>query len=196
MSKAQEHPLVIAARHLADELERFEVLSAELARMPINSEKSLQRARQGLEACAEHEAKLAETLRGFAQAMQQTQAAQARCIELGSAAAGRIQERQAQRAELQQRLARLGQNAREVSAPVASLPEGSAGMSSHMLGPLQEVERRLDAVIAEAGEVSAVAQRDDWTDLQRDTQALQQQLQALRNKILLLRRKLAETAAS
>jgi hypothetical protein len=187
---------VVAARQLAEELERFEALSGELERMAINSEKSLQRARQGLEACAEHEAKLAERLRGFALAMQETQAAQLRCIEQASAATGRIQERQAQRAELQRRLAVLGQNAREVSAPVASLPEGSTAVSGDMLGPLQEVERRLDAVIAEAGDVRSTAQREDWHDLQRDTQALEQQLQALRNKILLLRRKLAQAAAS
>ena len=196
MSKTQENPLVVAARQLAEELERFESLSGELERMAINSEKSLQRARQGLEACAEHEAKLAERLRGFAQAMQETQAAQLRCIEQASAATGRIQERQAQRGELQRRLAVLGQKAREVSAPVASLPEGSTAVSGDMLGPLQEVERRLDAVIAEAGDVRSTAQREDWHDLQRDTQALEQQLQALRNKILLLRRKLAQTAAS
>jgi DNA repair exonuclease SbcCD ATPase subunit len=196
MSKTQENPLVVAARQLAEELERFETLSGELERMAINSEKSLQRARQGLEACAEHEAKLAERLRAFAQAMQETQAAQLRCIEQASAATGRIQERQTQRAELQRRLAVLGQNAREVSAPVASLPEGSAAVSGDMLAPLQEVERRLDAVIAEAGEVRSKAQLEDWHDLQRDTQALEQQLQALRNKILLLRRKLAQSAAS
>jgi hypothetical protein len=196
MSKVQESPLVIAARQLALELERFETLSAELGRMAINSDKSLQRARHGLEACAEHEDKLALSLQGFAQALQQTQAAELRCIEAARAAAGRVQERQTQRADLRRRLAELGENARQVSAPVASLPEGSAGMSSDMLGPLQEVERRLDAVIAEAGEVYDTAQRDDWNDLQRDTQALQHQLQALRNKILLLRRKLAQTAAS
>jgi hypothetical protein len=196
MSKVQESPLVIAARQLASELERFETLSTELGRMVINSDKSLERARRGLEACAEHEGKVAQSLQAFAEALQQTQAAQLGCIEVARAAAGRVQERQAQRADLQRRLAELGQNAREVTAPMSSLPEGSAGMSSDMLGPLQEVERRLDAVIAEAGDVYHAAQRDDWNDLQRDTQALQHQLQALRNKMLLLRRKLAETAAS
>jgi hypothetical protein len=196
MSKVQESRLVMAARQLTDELERFEALSAELGRVAINSDKALHRARQGLEACAEHEAKLAESLRGFAQAMQDTQAAQVRCMELASAAAARVQQRQEQRAELQRRVAVLGQNAREVSAPVASLPENPEGASSDTLGALQEVERRLDAVIAEASEVCDTAQRDDWNDLQRDTQALQQQLQALRNKVLLLRRKLAQTAAS
>lgn len=196
MSKLQESQLVIAARQLTDELERFEAQSAELGRVAINSDKSLHRARQGLEACAEHEAKLAQSLRGLAQAMQDTQAAQLRCMELAGAAAARVQERQAQRAELQRRLAVLGQNAREVSTPVASLAESAEGAPSDALGPLQEVERRLDAVIAEAGEVCDAAQRDDWSDLQRDTQALQQQLQALRNKLLLLRRKLAQNAAS
>ena len=196
MSKVQENPLVIAARQLVEELQRFEAQSAELSRSAINSDKSLQRARQGLETCAEHEAKLAESLRGFARAMQDTQAAQVRCMELASAAAARVQERQQQRAELQQRVADLGQSARDVSVPVASLPENAEGAPSDALGALQEVERRLDAVIAEAGEVCEAAQRDDWSDLQRDTQALQQQLHALRNKVLLLRRKLAQTAAS
>jgi len=196
MSKTQENLLVLAARQLVDDLERFDAASAELGRSAINSEKSLQRARQGLEACAEHEAKLGQSLRGFAEAMQSTQAAQVRCMEVASAAAARVQQRQEQRAELQRRVATLGQNARDVSAPVASLSEGFAGASDDALGPLQEVERRLDAVIAEASEVCDAAQRDDWNDLQRDTQALQQQLQALRNKVLLLRRKLAQSAAS
>ena len=196
MSQRKDHPLVTAAHQLTDELGRFEAVSAELGRLAINSEKSLQRARQGLEACAEHEARLAESLREFAQAMQATQAAQLQCMEQATTAAKRVQQRQAERAELQQRIATLGQNAREVSAPVAELPEPSESLSSDMLAPLQEVERRLDAVIAEAGELSGLAEQGDWGDLQRDTQSLQQQLQGLRNKVLLCRRKLAQNAAS
>lgn len=196
MSKTQDSPLVNAARQLVAGLERFESLSSELARLAINSEKTLLRARQGLEDCAEQEAKLSENLQSFALAMQETQALQQRCVEQATVAARRVQDRQAQRSELQKRIAALGQNAREVSAPVASLPENLDAVPGSMLGPLLEVERRLDAVIAEAGEVREHAERDDWSDLQRDTQALQQQLQGLRNKVLLSRRKLAEGAAS
>ena len=195
-TKAQERALVTAAQKLAEGLERFEALSTELARLAINSEKTLLRARQGLESCAEQEAKLAEHLRDFAQAMQDTQSAQQRCIDLATAAARRVQERQAQRSDLQRRIAQLGQNAREVSEPVAALPELTDAVPHDMLASLQEVERRLDAVIEEAGEVRSCAERDDWADLQRDTQALQQQLQGLRNKLLLCRRKVAESAAS
>jgi hypothetical protein len=196
MNKTQANALVAAAQQLAEGLERFEALSEELGRLAINSEKSLLRARLGLEACAQQESRLAENLRGFAQAMQAMQLAQQRCIELATSAAERVQQRQAQRAELQQRIGQLGQNAREVSAPVAALPERSDGVPEDMLGPLQEVEQRLDAVIVEAGEVRALAERDDWADLERETQALQQQLQGLRNKVLLCRRKLAQGAAS
>src|SRR5690349_13436 len=104
MTKQQESPLVLAARRLTDDLQRFEEQSGELGRLPINSEKSLQRARQGLEACAEHGTKLAHSLRDFAVAMQEMQAAQQRCMDLTSAAAQRVHQRGTQRASLQERL--------------------------------------------------------------------------------------------
>jgi hypothetical protein len=196
MTKQQESPLVVAARHLTDALQRFQAQSSELERLPINSEKSLQRARQGLEACAEHGTKLAESLRDFATAMQDVQLAQQRCVELSAAATQRVLERQTQRVQLQERLALLGQNAREVAAPVATQPEPSEASSGEMLSNLKEVESRLDAVIAQASELCDQAQRDDWNDLQRDTQSLQHQLQAVRNRVLLWRRKLAPDAPS
>ena len=128
--------------------------------------------------------------------MQSVQTTQHRCMDLTAAAAQRIQERQQQRADLQERLVLLGEKAREVSAPVAALPEASDALSGDMLDPLQEVERRLDAIIAEAAEVCALAQRDDWGDVERDTRSLEQQLQAVRNRVLLFRRKLSKTAPS
>src|SRR5690349_1935312 len=137
MTKQQDSPLVLAARHLTDALQRFQAQSSELERLPINSEKSLQRARQGLEACAEHGTKLAESLRDFAVAMQELQTAQQRCMELTSAATQRVHERQMQRARLQERLLVLGQNAREVAAPVAAVPESSDASSTEALGSLK-----------------------------------------------------------
>src|SRR2546423_15345501 len=104
MSKGSESPLVVAARLLADDLSRFEALSAEVGRQAINSEKSLLRARQSLQACADHETKLAESLRGFALAMQSIQTTQHGCMDSIAAAAKRVQERQEQRAKLQVRL--------------------------------------------------------------------------------------------
>jgi hypothetical protein len=196
MSKSNESPLVVAVRQLDADLKRFEQLSSELLRSQVNSEKSLQRARLALETCSAHEAKLAESLRGFAEAMQGVQTLQHACMDATAQAAKQISERYKERAKLQERLAALGESARAVSAPVTELPASDGSASSQMLGPLGEVEQRLDAVIAEASELCELSRQGDWADLERDTQSLREQLQALRNRVLLTRRKLVSDAPS
>jgi hypothetical protein len=196
MSKSTESPLLSAARTLSDDLQHFEQMSAELGRLVINSEKTLQRARKGLQECSEHEAKLAESLRCFALAMQTMQALQQRCMEQTALATERVRQRQEERVKLQERLQLLGESARDLSAPVAALPEGSEAVPSDALGPLQEVARRLESVIAEATEVTELARQGDWSDLERDTQSLEQQLQSARNRVLIGLRRLAQDAPS
>jgi chromosome segregation ATPase len=196
MSKSNESPLLAAARALADDVARFETLSLELSRMDLNSDKALQRARSGLEACSAHETKLATSLRGFAEAMQAMQDSQRRSMELTAEAAARVRKRQQERAELQQRLIELGARAREVSEPVAQLFASTGEGSPDLLAPLAEVERRLDAVIDDAAAVCELARQGDWSDMERDTQSLREQLQALRNRVLLMRRKLSNDAPS
>ncbi|RYZ09059.1 MAG: hypothetical protein EOO73_04640 [Myxococcales bacterium] len=194
-NKAPESPLVLAARELTEQLARFESQSEELSRLAINSDKALTRACHGLEACSTHEAGLARALRAFAEAMQGVQATQQRCVEVTATTAARIAARQAERMELQTRLAALGESARQVSEPVTQLA-GSGAESGALLGSLQEVERRLEGVIAEATALSEQSRAGDWSDLERDTQGMREQLQSLRNRVLLMRRKLADSAPS
>jgi len=193
MNKKAESPLLLAAKALSDDLSRFEALSTELGHLSINSQKSLQRAGQSLEACSVHEAKLAESLRGFAEAMQYLQLTQQRCMEQAAAAAEHVRKRQLERVELEERLAQVAQRARDVSLPI---PEQSTTPSSELLGPLEQVEQRLSELVTEVGEVCDLAQAQDWQDLTRETQSLREQLQALRNRVLLSRRKLAQGAPS
>jgi hypothetical protein len=193
MSKKAESSLLAAARSVAEELSRFETLSAELGRSPITSGKSLQRARQSLQACSDHEAKLAESLRSFALAMQELQLTQQRCVEQIAQAAERIRTRQLERAGLEQRLQQLGEKAREVTQPVLAHEDAPA---SDPLGPLDLVERNLAVLIEEVSEVCELAEQQDWQDLTRETQSLREQLLALKNRVQLSRRKLAESAPS
>jgi hypothetical protein len=193
MSKKAESPLLIAAKALSDDLSRFEALSTELSHLSINSDKSLQRAGQSLQACSDHEAKLAESLRAFAEAMQQLQLTQQRCMEQAASAAAHVKKRQLERAGLEERMVALGQKARDVSLPS---PEQSATRSSELLVSLEQVEQRLSELIGEVGEVCELAQRQDWQDLTRETHTLREQLQALRNRVLLSRRKLAQNEPS
>jgi chromosome segregation ATPase len=194
--KATESPLVVAARQLTEHLSRFEAQSDELSRLGINSDKSLARARQGLEACSTHEAALAQALRAFAEAMQGVQQTQQRCVQNTAEVARRIAERQAERLQLQGQLAALGESARLVSEPVADLAGKGAAEAGDLLGPLQEVERRLESVIEDASKLAEQSRAGGWADLERDTHSLREQLQALRNRVMLMRRKLADTAPS
>lgn len=196
MSKSTDSQLLAAARQLDEDIRRFQGLSAELSRTSVNSDKSLQRARQALEECSAHETRLAESLRAFGQAMQWVQATQQASMEAIAQAAELIARRNAERMALQERVGQLGAAARAVSAPVSNLTELDDASSGQALAPLGEVERRLDAVIAEAAEVCALAEQGDWTDLLRDTRSLREQLQAVRNRVLLMRRKLSHEAPS
>ena len=196
MTRNAESPLVVAVRTLTEDLERFEALGTELERLPLNSDKALQRARQTLRTCADQETKLAASLREFVTAMQGMQAMQARTLKQAADAAARVQERQAARAALDERLAQLGVQAREVADPGGDLADAARSGADDVLGPLAEVERRLDALIDEAGQLHDLARTGNWIDTERDTQALQEQLRAIRNRVLLSRRKLASAASS
>lgn len=196
MNKKPEAALTAAARALDEDLERFESLSQELLRQPVNSEKSLQRARHALEGCSEHEAKLAASLTAFAQAMQSIGERQQRCMQLVAEASERIQTRHAERSALFERVAALGAQAKAVSSPIAELTEAADTASPQMLASVQEVAKRLAATIEEAGEVARAAKESDWADIARDAEALQQQLQAVHNRVLLSQRKLASQAPS
>lgn len=196
MSQKKLDELSQAAQRLEQELARFEEIVAELGR-PLNSDKSLQRARQALESCSRCEARLAEHLHGFANAMQTLQARQQRCMELVRAGADHIQGRHQERTALLERVAALGTSAREVSEPLAGIGEDAwANESPELLASVREVSTRLETVIDEAERVAEAAQASDWTDIARDAHALKQQLQAVRNRVLLGQRKLASRAPS
>lgn len=190
-------PLAQAAASLENELRRYEETSAELEKISLTSDKTLQRARKVLEECAAHQEKLQILLPEFAEAMQAAQAKQQGCMDATQRGTLRIKERFEARMALLERVAALGQRAQEINGPVAAVMEIEGERSpADLLKSLEEVSARTEAVIAEAGEVHAAAQTDDWQDIARDTDALKQQLQSARNKILVAQRSVAERAPS
>lgn len=190
-------PLALAAAALENELRRYDETAADLEKMALTSDKTLQRARKVLEECAAHQERLSTLLPEFAQAMQIAQAKQQECMETTARATARIKERFENRMALLERVAALGQRAQEINGPVAAVMEGDGEKKpAELLKSLEEVSARTEAVIAEASEVHAAAQSGDWQDIARDTDALRQQLQSARNKILVAQRSVAERAPS
>lgn len=196
-TKTPMGPLAAAATALENELRRYEETSAELERITLTSEKTLQRARKVLEECAAHQEKLATLLPEFAQAMQAAQAKQQECMEATARGTMRIKERFEDRMALLERVAALGQKAQDINGPVAAVVDGTGERTpAELLKTLEEVGARTEAVIAEAASVHEAAEGADWQDIARDTDALKQQLQSARNKLLVAQRSVAARAPS
>lgn len=197
-TKISDGELVAAARTLESEVARYEQTLAELARADIVSEKTLLRAGRSLEACAEHQQRLASLLQVFAAAMGQIQARQEKCIAATGEAMHHVKARHDARVELLGRVAALGVQAREINEPIEGLGAASdgAGPSANVIGSLEAVRSKTEAVIAEAGALRTLAKESDWHDIERDTDALHQQLEDARNKMLRIHRTLAARAPS
>ena len=196
-TKTPTGPLATAAAALENELRRYEETSAELEKITLTSEKTLQRARKVLEECAAHQEKLATLLPEFAQAMQTAQAKQQECMEATARGTMRIKERFEDRMALLERVAALGQKAQDINGPVAAVVDGNGEHTpAELLKTLEEVGARTEAVIAEAAAVHEAAEGADWQDIARDTDALKQQLQSARNKLLIAQRSVAARAPS
>jgi len=197
-TKTFQGPLTAAAAALEDELRRYEETVAELQKLPLTSDKTLQRARKVLEECAGHQEKLAVLLPAFAQAMQEAQARQQQCMDVTAEGTTKIKTRFEERMALLERVAALGQRAQDINEPVAAVMSGTEENRSpiDLLETLRDVNARTEAVIAEADAVHKLAQDGDWQDIARDTDALKQQLQSARNKVLVAQRNIAARAPS
>jgi chromosome segregation ATPase len=191
-------PLTVAAAALEGELGQYLETSAQLERIPINSDKTLQRARKVLEDCAKHQEKLAVLLPAFAQAMNEAQRRQTECMEETARGTARIKARFDDRMALLERVAALGERAQMINQPIASMNEAiEAGSTPQaILKSLDEVSARTEAVIGEAEAVHGAATEADWQDIARDADALKQQLQSARNRILIAQRTAASRAPS
>jgi len=197
-TKTTDGTLAAAAAALENELERYDETVTELQKLPLTSDKTLQRARKVLEQCAGHQEKLAVLLPAFAQAMQQAQLRQQQCMDATAQGTEKIRTRFEGRMALLERVAALGQSAQDINEPVAAVMSAQAEerTPAELLKSLEDVGARTEAVIAEADAVHKLAQDGDWQDIARDTDALKQQLQSARNKVLVAQRNIASRAPS
>lgn len=197
-TKTPDGPLKTAAGALEAELRQYEETVAELDRLQLTSEKSLQRARRVLEECAAHQEKLATLLPAFASAMQAAQERQQQCMEQTARTTERIKTRFEERVALLQRIAALGERAQTINEPAMAVIGKSAEERTvaELSSSLADVGERTDAAIAEADAVHQAAQDGEWLDIARDADGLRQQLRSARNKVLIAQRQVAARAPS
>jgi hypothetical protein len=170
--------LAEVALALDRELQRFDDLSAQAARVKLDSEKGVERATEALARAAESQDRInaqVQRLVAAVQAARQKQEADAQALV---ARAQQIAARRGQYAVVLERMTALGQMAKDVQGLLAEGP-----------GRLDEVQERMQKVADDAAEIGKLAADQDMADLARQAEALRQQVLAARNKVSLLAQK-------
>src|SRR4051794_24645030 len=135
-----------AALALAVELKKFDDLSAQAARVKLNSEKNLERATEALTRAAESQDRINAQVQKLVVAIQTARAKQETDAAALVARAQQIAARRGQYAQVLQRMGALGQMAKEVQD---LLKEGP--------GKLDEVQQRMQKVADDAAEITQAA---------------------------------------
>src|SRR3954469_22213640 len=114
MTKNAGNDLSEAALALDHELKRFDELSAQAARVKLNSEKNLERATEALTRAAESQDRINAHVQKLVAAVQTARGKQETDAQALVARAQQIAARRGEYAQVMQRMAALGQMAKEV----------------------------------------------------------------------------------
>ena len=186
----RDNALLTSASALVKKTERHEAAVVELQGITIDSEDSLQRARQALQICAECEESLAEQLTALVGAMNDLQQRQQHCLAATLAAANHIRHKASERNSLLEGIARLGAAARSITQPIADSKSfgDRIATTADAFGWLEDVSLLIDSLIGEAQTIGIAAENTTWLDIASESATLTSQLQAARNDIVLMQR--------
>ena len=194
----KESPLVLAAAALDEELRRYDSLAEEAKRSPINSGKTLERAVRVVQESTARNETVHEKLRGLVTQIEEARTRQVESLNTLLAAAQRAQARSEQYEALLGRFAALGESARQVNtlAGEAEAKRQAGASETEVLQGLDDVQTQMASVVAEAEALVVLATDQDWTDLERQADAVRQQVLAAKNKLIAARRAIATRAPS
>ena len=185
--------LTLASSVLEKELARSDELARAARKIPLSSEKNIERASRALtEAAKSHEQAGQYVFALVAAVARARQLQEATASEI-HAQATEVQRRIAQLGVLARRFAELGKEASAIGAMVQDAlnarkeSKDAAGPGAPPL--LAEVHARMARVLEGATELTLAAKTDGLVDDARDADAIRQQVQAARNKLTLLQGK-------
>jgi len=202
MSKSEKAPtseLSAAAEALDNQLRRFESLTEQFKKAPLNSEKSLEKASKLLRDVAEQDRVLNETVSALVAAVAGARDRQQKNAEAVNEHAQYLEKRAETFKTLLERYGALGQSAAELNqrmqdfAAKRAEPQ-TAEKSVEVVSSLDGLSDRMGQVADEAQEVVKLADEQDFTDIGRQADSLRQQILSARNKLGLLRKGLVPEA--
>jgi hypothetical protein len=181
-----------AGAALDEAIRRYEEAVSAAAKIPLNSQKNLERAGESLREAAALQELVGERLRGLADAIARTSQRQVDAAEQLQLRAQEIQARSSATSGLLERFDQLGKDAREINALViAAMPDKGEGSGPERIKQtvekLEAVEVQMGGIVERAAELGHAAENAGLVDLAKQADALRQQMLASRNKVHLVR---------
>jgi hypothetical protein len=187
MSRREPTPLVTAAVALDDELEGFEQLAREVARLPLDSQRSLERAAEVLRHAANADERLAEKVGGLVAAIAETRHRREAGAKTVQERAAEIEKRSTTFAQLLEKYRGIGSAASEITARLQGLVQAPP---TERDAALADVRHRVAELAARAQELVHEADDSGFADVARQADGLRQQLLAGLNKVSLVVKRL------
>ncbi|WP_242346198.1 hypothetical protein [Anaeromyxobacter terrae] len=185
--KKDPSPLVAAATALEEELERIASVAREAQRLPLDSQRNVERTAEKLADLGAVDAKLGplvQQLMGAVSALVQGQHDQAVAL---AARAEEVRARREVLRELLGRYAGLGRDAQELNAMVQAFASGAQPGAGGTEPPsFDAVRETMTRLIGDAEAVARASVEQGFEDLSRQADGLRQQLLSARNKLNLL----------
>ena len=199
MNKSAKPPsseLTTAAEALDSQLRRFESLTEQFQKSPLNSEKSLERASKLLRDVAEQDRVLNESVSALVAAVSGARDRQQKNAEAVNEHAQYLEKRAETFKTLLERYGALGQSAAELNQRMQEFATKRAEaqteeQNAELAGSLDALQERMGQVAEEAQAVVTLADEQDFTDIGRQADSLRQQILSARNKLGLLRKGMA-----
>ena len=193
-------PLSAAAVALDAELKRYFELSETARKVPLNSEKNLERAARAMTDAASSQDRISAHVAALVQAIGVAREAQQTSAEALAERAREMAGRATELGELLALFASLGDEAKQLNAMMQEAAgykkDPYASDDAEVRGRLEAISARMDEVAARAQDLATTADAKELPDIARQADSLRQQIQSARNKLNLLQRSMASTLPS
>jgi hypothetical protein len=175
------------------ELRKYEELTATAARVPLTSEKGIERAARAVADASESEKRVVSHAQALVQAIHAARAGQESATEALNACAARIEERRAVLKSLLARFEMVGEVARALNAALQKVALHKAESGADAGGgeareALAAVESGMQVCAGHAQDVARDAAAADFEELGRHADGLRQQMLAAKNRLFLLKK--------
>ncbi len=186
-------PITASAAALDAELRRYAELAGAAVRVPLTSEKNLDRATRAVADAAESGRRVLEQVQALVQAISAAREAQQASADALDAQARAVAERKSELEMLVVRYSKLGEVAHTLNLTMQRIAEldvksRSPQEAAEMGEAFAAMETGMTTVAKHAQELAAEATAKSFEDLGRQAESLRQQVLAAKNRLSLLQK--------